>query len=68
MNEDPLLKQLRGMKSSPRLEADLWPRMRQRLQDEQPPRFTRWDWAIAAGIGAAILLYPELAAALLYNL
>lgn len=67
MNDDRLLEQLRAMKSAPQLENDLWPRMEQRLA-QRAPRFTHWDWAIAAGIAAAMLLYPELATALLYHL
>jgi hypothetical protein len=67
MNEEQLIEHLRRMKSSPHLETDLWPRMQHHLH-QQPPGFTRWDWAIAAGVAAAILFYPELAAVLLYNL
>jgi len=67
VNEDDLLKQLRGMKASTRLETDLWDRVRYRV-DEPRQRFSMWDWAIAAALAAAFLLYPELAAALLYHI
>lgn len=67
MNEDDLLKQLRGMKAPARLETDLWDRVRYRM-NEPRPRFSMWDWAIAAAVAAAFLLYPELAAALLYHI
>lgn len=65
-NDDKLLQHLRAMKYSPHLDSDLWPRFAERLA-QRPPRFTPWDWAIAAGIAAAMLLYPELAGALLYH-
>ncbi|MFN7935801.1 MAG: hypothetical protein U0R19_20900 [Bryobacteraceae bacterium] len=67
MSDERLLEHLRGMKYRPQLERDLWPGMEQRLA-HHAPRFTHWDWAIAAGIAAAMLLYPDLAAALLYHL
>ncbi len=67
MNDDFLVERLRAMKHESRLEKDLWPRMERRMA-QRGPRFSEWDWAIAAGIAAAVLLYPELAAALLYHL
>lgn len=66
MNDDPLLRHLRAMKTPARLDKDLWPRFEQRVH--HTPRFTRCDWAIAAAAAALFLLYPELAAALLYHL
>lgn len=67
MNEEELLKHLRAMKCDTRLESDLWARVRLGTEKE-PPRFSIWDWAIAATLAAAFLLYPELAAALLYHI
>ncbi|MBL8173334.1 MAG: hypothetical protein JNK48_01605 [Bryobacterales bacterium] len=67
MNDDELLKKLRGMKMPAGPEADLWDRVQHRIA-EAPARFSAWDWAIAAAAAAVFLLYPELAAALLYHL
>lgn len=67
MSEEELLGHLRGMKQPARLETDLWNRLHRRLE-QRPPQFSIWDWAIAAALAAAFLLYPELAAALLYHI
>jgi hypothetical protein len=49
------------------LERDLWPRMLQRL-DQQPVARVPWfDWALAALLGAACLLFPGMIPALLYH-
>jgi hypothetical protein len=49
------------------LDADLWPRMRARLE---APRFrpSRIDWALAAAIGAATLMFPQILLGVLYHL
>jgi len=49
------------------LERDLWPRMLQRL-DRQPLAHVPWfDWALAALLGAACLLFPGVIPALAYH-
>jgi hypothetical protein len=46
---------------------DLWPRLLQRL-DQQPVARVPWfDWALAALLGAACLLFPGMIPALLYH-
>jgi hypothetical protein len=48
-------------------ERDLWPRLLQRL-DQQPVARVPWfDWALAALLGAACLLFPGMIPALLYH-
>ena len=52
------------------LRRDLWPDMRHRLESgaAHSIRFGPIDWAIAAAIAAAILVFPSLIPQLLYQL
>lgn len=53
---------------SAELQHDLWPKMLRRL-DTQPPLRVPWlDWALAAALAAALLLFPSAIPALLYQL
>ena len=49
------------------LQRDLWPQMLRRL-DAQPARIPWFDWALAAAVTAALLLFPNAIPALLYQL
>ena len=49
------------------LQRDLWPRLLRRL-DAQPHRVPWFDWALAAAVAAALLLFPGAIPALLYQL
>ena len=49
------------------LQRDLWPQMLQRL-DAQASRVPWFDWALAAAVAAALLLFPNAIPALLYQL
>jgi hypothetical protein len=49
------------------LQRDLWPRMLRKL-DEQPLRVPWFDWALAAILGAVLVLFPGAIPALLYHL
>ena len=49
------------------LRRDLWPRMLRRL-DAQPLRVPWFDWALAAAVAAALVLFPSAVPALLYQL
>ena len=52
---------------NPELKRDLWPQMLRRL-DAQPLRIPWFDWALAAAVAAALLLFPNAIPALLYHL
>src|SRR5205807_36953 len=49
------------------LPRDLWPGMLRRL-DAQPLRVPWFDWALAAAVAAALLIFPSAVPALLYQL
>ena len=49
------------------LRRDLWPAMLRRLV-AQPLRVPWFDWALAAAVAAALLLFPTAIPALLYQL
>lgn len=49
------------------LQHDLWPQVLRRL-DAQPLRIPWFDWALAAAVAAALLLFPGAIPALLYHL
>lgn len=49
------------------LQRDLWPQMLRRL-DAPPLRVPWFDWALAAAVAAALLLFPSAIPALLYQL
>lgn len=51
------------------LERDLWPQMLRRLDAQPEPLRVPWfDWALAAAVAAALLLFPGAIPALLYHL
>lgn len=58
------------------LRADLWPRMRQRIEEQARSGRARpqiiavpwFDWALMGVAGAAVLFFPALIPALLYHL
>ena len=51
------------------LQRDLWPQMLQRLDAQPEPLRIPWfDWALAAAVAAALLLFPGAIPALLYQL
>ena len=62
-----LLKQSVAPVQNSELRRDLWPRMLQRLT-HQPVRVPWFDWALAAILGAILLLFPGAIPALLYHL
>jgi len=49
------------------LQRDLWPQMLRRL-DAQPLLVPWFDWALAAGVAAALLFFPGTIPALLFHL
>jgi hypothetical protein len=49
------------------LQRDLWPELLRRL-DAQPVRIPWFDWALAAAVAVALLLFPNAIPALLYQL
>ena len=51
------------------LQRDLWPQMLRRLHEQPEPLRIPWfDWALAAAVAAALLLFPGAIPALLYQL
>ncbi|HKW65311.1 MAG TPA: hypothetical protein VJN89_22360 [Candidatus Acidoferrum sp.] len=51
------------------LQRDLWPQMLRRLDAQPKPLRIPWfDWALAAAVAAALLLFPNAIPALLYHL
>jgi hypothetical protein len=51
------------------LQHDLWPQMLRRLDAQPEPLRIPWfDWALAAVVAAALLLFPNAIPALLYQL
>jgi hypothetical protein len=50
------------------LQRDLWPEMLKRLDQRQTMRVPWFDWALAALLSAALLLFPGVIPALLYHL
>jgi hypothetical protein len=62
-----LLKQALPPMQNTELRRDLWPQMLRRL-DTQPLRIPWVDWALAAAVAAALLLFPGAIPALLYQL
>lgn len=61
------LKQTIAPARNTELQRDLWPQMLQKLS-EQPLRVPWFDWALAALLSAALLLFPGVIPALLYHL
>jgi hypothetical protein len=61
------LKQALAPVKSSELQRDLWPQMLRRL-DAQPLRIPWFDWALAAVLAAALLIFPGTIPALLYHL
>jgi hypothetical protein len=62
-----LLKQAIAPFRDTQLRRDLWPEMLEKL-NEQPVRVPWFDWALAALLSAALLLFPGAIPALLYHL
>ena len=62
-----LLKQTIAPVAQTELQRDLWPQMLKRL-DRQPVQVPWFDWALAALLSAALVLFPGLIPALLYHL
>jgi len=63
-----LLKQAFPPIQDTELQRDLWPQMLRRM-DEHPPLHVPWfDWVLAAGTVAALLIFPGAIPALLYHL
>ena len=50
------------------LQRDLWPQMLQKLDRERAASVPWFDWALAALLSAALLLFPGTIPALLYHL
>ena len=49
------------------LRRDLWPEMLEKISG-QPVHVPWFDWALAALVGAAILIFPAIIPALFYHL
>jgi hypothetical protein len=62
-----LLKDAFAAAQDTELQRDLWPQMLRRL-DQQPLRVPWFDWALAAVLVAALLIFPGTIPALLYHL
>jgi hypothetical protein len=62
-----LLKQAVTPVADTELRRDLWPHMLDKLH-QQPVRVPWFDWALAALLSAALLLFPGVIPALLYHL
>jgi hypothetical protein len=62
-----LLKQALPPFQNAELQHDLWPQMLRRLE-AHPLRVPWFDWVLAAGTVAALLLFPGAIPALLYHL
>lgn len=62
-----LLKQALAPVKNPELQRDLWPQVLRRLATE-PFRIPWFDWALAALLLAALLIFPGTIPALLYQL
>lgn len=69
MNEERLKELLRGTfpDDDVELKRDLWPQMRQRL-DQRTMRISAFDWALIAAVLAWSILFPEGMLAILYHL
>lgn len=51
------------------LQSDLWPQMLRRLDAQPEPLRVPWfDWILAAAVAAALLIFPNVIPALLYQL
>jgi len=49
------------------LRRDLWPRMRQRM-NQPPRRVPWWDWALGAALAAWCFYFPDALLGLFYHL
>ena len=65
-----LLKQAIAPPERIELQRDLWPQMLRKLEERPAPMFNvPWfDWALAAILGAVLVLFPSSIPALLYHL
>jgi hypothetical protein len=56
-----------GARAETELQHDLWPSMRERL--DEPPAAVPWfDWALLAAVGTLLVFYPGAIPVLLYHL
>ena len=62
-----LLKQALPPLADTELRRDLWPQMLERLDAGPSLRVPWFDWALAALLSAALLLFPGVIPALLYH-
>ena len=63
-----LLKESIAPAKNTELQRDLWPEMLKRLDQQQPARIPWFDWALAALLSGALLLFPGVIPVLLYHL
>ena len=64
-----LLKQEFPALQNAELQRDLWPQMLRHLDAQPEPLRIPWfDWVLAAAVAAALLLFPNVIPALLYQL
>lgn len=70
MNDEELQRELRQALAGADLElrADLWPRMLQRMDCEQPARVPWFDWLAVAALMLGAVLLPGAGQLLLYLL
>ncbi len=50
------------------LRRDLWPAMLRRLEEPPAPAVPWYDWALAAGVMAMVVLFPKMALLFAYHL
>jgi hypothetical protein len=50
------------------LRHDLWPAMLRRIQEQPAPSVPWYDWALAAGVLATIVVFPKAALLFAYHL
>ena len=62
-----LLQQSIGGLPEPELRRDLWPAMRERIE-QRTLRLSPFDWALIAAVIAMCMIFPESILAILYHL
>lgn len=50
------------------LRRDLWPAMLRRIEEQPAPAIPWYDWALAAGALAIMVLFPKMALLFAYHL
>jgi hypothetical protein len=63
-----LLKDAIGPAKNLELQRDLWPEMLKRLDQQQTIHVPWFDWALAALLSGALLVFPGVIPALLYHM